>query len=286
MVLEQIIVDWMQLAILALAVGFLLHELGMLSLGHSGLVLAGAYCTGLIALERTAVSTALGAVILLLLLMALTALRVRGDIFAVLTLALSEVTRLLTIGASNVTSGTLGMGPIPRTHWVASSAGAQIIAVIVLSLLAALAIVELRRWPGVVLGSIRDGELFIQGCGVRTRTVRMGAVIGSGLAAILVGVLQAQYYGLASPQMGTIDVSLQALAAAMLAWPLWRQGAPSRAIVGFIVGSLLLVLIPPTLRLIVSGGVGIAEIRQGMFGLILFILVHPRLRLARRLESK
>lgn len=286
MVLEQIVIDWVHLAILAMAVGFLLHEVGMLSLGHSGLVLTGAYCTALFVLHKLSLPAALGIALLLLALMSLTALKVKEDIFAVVTLAIAEMMRLLTVGAAGYTGGTLGLGPIPRHAWIASSTGSQFFATGTLLVSAAIAAGVLKYWPGLILGSVRDGELLAQGFGLRTRLIRTLAVVASGCAALLVGVLQVQYYGLASPRMGSLDVSLQALAAAMIAWPLWQQGRPARALVGFIGGSFLLVLIPPILRLVLSEGADVATIRQGMFGLLLYVLVHPKLALSKKMEAR
>lgn len=276
MVWEQIIIDWTHLVILTMAVGFLLHEVGMLSLGHSGLILIGAYCAGFWVLGQLSLLSASGLVVLALLALSLTAMRVRDDIFAVVTLGFGELIRLFVVGASDLTGGTLGLGPIPRSDWMASAHGAQWMGGVTVVVLGSAVAVLMRSWPGLILGSIRDGELLSQSCGVATGPIRLVAVSASGLAAVVVGALQATYFGLATPNLGTVDISLYAVASAMLGWPLWRQGRPERALIGFIVGSFVLVALPPFLRQVLRTGLDVAVFRQAVFGAVLYCLVHPR----------
>jgi len=284
MVWGQIAIDWAHLAILTMAVGILLHELGMLSLGHAGVLLTGAYCWAFWARGDLSLfgSVAIGGFVLII--MSLTALRVQDDIFAVVTLALGEALRFFTLGAADLTGGSVGLGPIPRSDWVASMRGSQSLGFAAVLAVGWISVVTLRRWPGVVLGSIRDAELLTQGMGIRTRRIRFTVVTLSCTAAVLAGALQVAYYGLATPNMGALDISLQAVAAAMLAWPLWRQNRPIRSTFGFLLGSAIVVLLPPLLRQLVHGGVDVAVVRQALFGTLLYGLVHPRSPLSRLLE--
>jgi branched-chain amino acid transport system permease protein len=283
MIFGQIAIDWAHLAILTMAVGILLHELGMLSLGHAGALLTGAYCWAFWARGDFSIIGSLmigGAV---LVIMSLTALRVQDDIFAVVTLALSESVRLFSLGATDLTGGSVGLGPIPRGDWVASMGGSQWLGVGTVLVLGCISVVTLRRWPGVVLGSIRDSERLTQGIGVRTRRVRFTVVALTGAAAALAGALQVAYFGLATPTMGALDISLQAVASAMLAWPLWRQNYPLRSLVGFLLGSAIIVILPPLIRYTIQGGFDVAVVRQALFGALLYVLVHPRSPLSRLL---
>ena len=284
MIWGQVAIDWAHLAILTMAVGILLHELGMLSLGHAGLLLTGAYCWAFWARGDLSLfgSLAIGGVVLMV--MSLTALRVQDDIFAVVTMALGEALRLFSLGAAELTGGSVGLGPIPRSDWVASARGSQVLGLATVLMVGFVSVVTLRRWPGVVLGSIRDAELLTQGMGVRTRRIRFIVVALTCAAAAIAGALQVAYFGLATPTMGALDVSLQAVAAAMLAWPLWRQNRPMRSTAGFLMGSAIVVIIPPLLRQIIHGGFDVAVLRQALFGALLYGLVHPRSPLSKLLE--
>lgn len=284
MVLDQILIDWAHLSILTLAIGFLLHEVGMLSLGHAGLLLTGAYCWALWARGDLSLVSALSAAAVFLLLMALTSLRVQDDIFAVVTLALAEALRFFVLGAYELTGGSVGLGPVPRSDWVASSHGAQLLALVTGTVVVSVAVLLLARWPGVVLGSIRDGELLSQGIGINTGLTRFMAFALTGVVAEVVGGLQVAYFGVATPQMGELDVSLQSVAAAMLAWPMWRQGRPGRSAIGFLLGAGAITIAPPLLRQLIREGVDVAVLRQALFGALLFGLVHPRSPFSRLLE--
>jgi ABC-type branched-subunit amino acid transport system permease subunit len=276
MVTQQLIVDWAHLMLLTAAVGFLLHEVGLLSLGHAGLLLGGAYATAFVALGM--VSPLMGALVmgLPLILIAAIAAKVRDDIFAVVTLALAETMRLFVLGADKVTQGALGLGPVPRISVMSDGASAGLLGWSAVALALAMAIITLRSWPGLVLGTIRDGELFARGIGINTKAARSVAVMCSGSAALGAGLLQVEYFGVATPTMGNLDVSLQAIAAAMLAWPFWKQGQPLRTAAGFALGAAIVTMLPPLLRLLSPATADAAVLRQALLGVLLFSLVHPR----------
>jgi branched-chain amino acid transport system permease protein len=276
MVLEQVLVDWAHLTLLAAAIGFLLHETGFLSLGHAGLVLAGGYAVAFASLGVLSPLGVVASAVLPLGVLAVVGMRVRDDIFAVVTLAIAEAIRLFVLGADELTQGALGLGPVPRYRLFIDAPLTVITPWVVVLVAVSGAVLVLRQWPGLSLGSIRDGELFSRAVGMRTIWIRFFAVLLSGTGAIVAGALQIQYFGLAAPTMGTLDVSLQAIAAAMLAWPLWRHGRPLSAAIGFVLASLTVVTLPPLLRAIGPSSADAAVWRQAALGILLFSLVHPR----------
>lgn len=286
MVVEQLLVDWAHVTLLATAIGFLLHELGMLSLGHAGLVLVGAYSVAFVGLGVLSPVTVLILAGLPLGVLALVAMRVRDDIFAVMTLAVAESIRLFVLGADRLTDGALGLGPVPRPSWMVAGPYAAMVPWMAVLLTFAAATMALKGWPGLLLGAVRDGELFARGVGLSTTSVRFVAVFLSGAAAMVAGALQIQYFGLATPTMGSVDVSLQAIAAAMLAWPLWRQGRPILTVVGFTLGALIIVVLPPLLRTLGPSTADAAVWRQAVLGVLLFSLVHPRSPFATMLRRR
>lgn len=276
-------IDWLHLTLLTAAQGLLLHEVGLTSFGLAAMLLTGAYAFGFLAMGTVGIASVLLGVLVVVLLSSMVALRVQGDVFAVITLAFCQILHRVAVGAVDLTGGSLGLGPLHRYDFMATDAGATAIAAACLVVVAAIYRGIGRSMIGVVLGGIRDNELYTRAVGHRTRELQLIAVLGSGLVAALAGALGAGYFGLVTPHMGLLDVSLRALAAAMLARPLWRQGRPMSTLAGYAAAAGVLVLTPPLLRTCLPG-VGEAVLRQALFGLALYVLVHPRLA-ARWMEA-
>lgn len=276
MIWSQILIDSTHLWILALAYGFLLHELGILTLGHSGLLLAGAYGYALVAIGQWRLEGGLALVAAVVTLLGLSALRVRGDIFTVLSFAFAESLRYLALGLISVTGGANGLGPIDRPPWLANDGSALTTALCVAGLgVAAYVVFASGRW-GMRAGSLRDDELLARAYGVSSQPIKFLAVAATGLVVSIVGMLQVAYFGLAVPRLGNIDVSLQSIAAAMLALPLWRHGRPWSTVLGLACGAVVLTILPPLLRSLWNAGPDVAVLRQFAFGGALYALVHPR----------
>jgi branched-chain amino acid transport system permease protein len=279
-VLTQILIDWAHLSLLSLAIGFLLFESGVLTLGHAGALLAGAYCVAFLGLGEFGWLPILCLLVAVLGGLALSALRVRGDIFAVTSLALSEALRYTSLGAYELTKGALGLGPIPAT-WLRSDGGAVTAGLIAVACVAVVYFLLIRGWPGIILGAIRDNELVARGAGFATLSTRFAVVSLSGLVAAISGGLQVAYFGSAYPNMGRLEVSLMAFAAVMLASPVWRQGRAGRSVCGILAGTAVIVALPPGLRRLLPGSVDVAILRQILFGSLLYLLVHPSKPLSR-----
>lgn len=272
----QNVVDWLHLWLLTTAQGLLLHELGLTSLGLAAMLLTGAYAFGLLAMGVVGVTGVFIGVLVIAALSSAAVLRVQGDIFAVITLAFCQIMHRIAVGAVDLTGGSLGLGPLRRYSIMATDGNAVVIAAVCVALIAVAYWWVGRSTLGVVLGGIRDDELYARAVGHRARVLQLLAVIAAGVAAALVGALAAGYFGLVTPQMGLLDVSLRALAAAMLARPFWQQGRPLLTLAGYAVAAGLLVIVPPFLRACLPA-VGEAVLRQALFGMILYVLVHPRI---------
>jgi len=279
-IFDQLVLDWAHVALMTLALGVLVQELGMLSLGHTGIALAAAYLAAAVALGILPVIPGVLIGCGLVATIACFALRLRDDIFAVVTLALSEGLRHFFIGAGSLTGGALGLGPVGRPDWLATTAMAATVAWAVFLGLALVVVPLMKGWTGLALGAIRDGELFARAAGIRARRLRLIAVGATATVAAVSGMLQVGYYGLASPSAGSLDITLQAIAAVMIGWRFWRQGRPFRNLLGYAFGAAVVVILPALLRQ-VGAEVALAGVmRQCVFGAMLFCLVHPRFRAA------
>jgi branched-chain amino acid transport system permease protein len=267
-------VDAAHLAVLALAMGFLLHEVGLLALGHVAMLLVGAYAFGSVALGRMSEPAAVVFVAAASAALALTALRVRDDIFAIVGLAGAEGARYLAIGLPPLTGGSLGLGPFARSAWW--SDGGSIIAPVAVLVAALLYWIVARSRLGLAFGAVRDSELLAEARGLRPGVWRFMAVAVTGVVAAGGGALQAGWFGFVSPDLGSLDVGLQAASAALLGAAFWRQGQPLRAISGILAGALMIAALPPLLRATLWGGADLAILRKALFGILLYAAVHPR----------
>lgn len=275
MVPAQIIIDWLHLFVFAMAVGFLLHEVGLISLGHAGMLLCGAYAVGLVLMGENSWVFGLVFVVGLGILLSTTVLRVEADIFAVVTLAFATILHRVSVGAIEWTGGALGLGPVPRTDWIASDLGAITVGGFFAFLVVAIYVAIARMPIGWKLGGIRDNETVTRAQGIPTRRIMFFVVLGTSIVAAIAGVMQALFFGLVTPQMGALDVMLNGLAAAILARPLWKQASPVTTVVGYAIASAILVLVPPLLRQALPETFTVDVVRQAIMGLVLYCLVHP-----------
>lgn len=223
-------VDGLLLAIVALAIGFLIHASGMVSLGHAGFFGASAY---VVAISTTrwdwhplvAVIAAVTLTTLFALAIGALVVRVPGISFAVITLAVGQALYVLVLGAKlrPLTNGfdglpvrysgsILGWGPGQLGNaetfwpvpWIALSALAFIVWLI-----------RQSRW-GKLLEAIRENEERARFCGISTFLPRLLAFVFSGFAASVGGALFALHDSFVSPTNLHWSSSANALVAAIV----------------------------------------------------------------------
>ena len=208
-----------QAAVFALAaVGINLHfgYTGLLNFGQVGFMLIGAYGVA-ISVSTWQLSFWVGILVSILgaalwaLVLGLTALRLRGDYFAIATLAGAEILRLLfrSNPASGTTGGVFGLtqfaddfyalNPIPAGRYGASSSFAfdhrtlwVMLVGWVLALLAASLTFLLARSPwGRVIKAIREDEDVVKSAGKNVVTYKMQSLVIGGVMGGLAGALLA-----------------------------------------------------------------------------------------------
>jgi branched-chain amino acid transport system permease protein len=201
-------------AILALALNFQWGVGGMVNFGLAGLYSLGAYTAALLAVKAGAnsfVATA-GAILVVgavCAVVALVTLRVaEEDYFAIVTLGVGEMLRLVVLNEDWLTGGSLGVTGIPRP--LESTVGAEHYAYVqfgiaALALLATVAFLNvIARSPfGRVMRAIREDDVVAATLGkdVLWARVRIFA-IGGGLIG-LAGALHAFYYRYIDPTQFT-----------------------------------------------------------------------------------
>lgn len=233
-------------AMVAVGVGFLLHQTGLVSFGHAAFYGSGAYTLALL-LERTSLDP-LAAVILswmagtaLAALIGIVAIRVPGIGFAMLTLAFGQAIHTFAL-KSKFTGGFDGI--VVETPETIAGLDASIFqqtesfwpiawGALLLSLLGLYLLS--RSSLGRLLIAIRENEERARFLGYRTYLPRVVAFTASGSVAALAGTLYALHRSFVSPQALSFTRSGDALIQALL--------GGTESLAGPVVGSFAYVLL-------------------------------------------
>lgn len=215
-------------AVLAVGVGLLLRQNGMVSFGHALFFGVSGYGVGILMQARLmpaelAIALALVAVALTAFLVGLVIVRVPGVAFGMLTLAIGQMFYLTASRSRGLTGGADGM----NIDWPAQLFGIPVsqllkpgamfvlcwsVLVIVLFLLALL----LRGRFGSVTEAVRDNEERARFIGIRTLMPRALVFALSAFVSALAGILSALNTGFVSPETLHWNVSGVALMMAVV----------------------------------------------------------------------
>lgn len=229
-------------SILALGLNVIVGEAGLLHLGIAAFFGLGAYITGVLTVPANpfhggfwlvlAASTAgasLAGVVL-----AAPVLRLRGDYFALVTLAFGEVVRFALRNFEEITGGTRALNPIPPPAppgWLAAvlaplgveadfSRDGRLFYWLDLGLLLLVAVM-LHRLRTSALGrawrAVREDELAAACLGINTARVKLAALaIGSGLAGLAGSLYAYKITSTASPDAFDFSRSVIVLCAVLV----------------------------------------------------------------------
>lgn len=266
------------LAALAVSLNLIFGFTGQLSFFHAASFGVSAYVTGILVTTYGwsfwgALLPALGLVALLAGTVGTICFRfkLREFYFAVVTMAFSEMIRLLAANWSSVTNGTLGMTVTAQPRiWLPAGdlvfSGARVWYYVALALLVVTYIVcqrVLASWIGRCLAAIRLNEQLGETLGVNVVLYKLlSFVVGSVLAG-LTGAFYAFYTGFIEPHYMSITQSLDIVAMVLL--------GGVHSLFGPVIGGIVLTALPHVIE------VG-AELRIILYGAILIfvILVMPR----------
>jgi branched-chain amino acid transport system permease protein len=272
----------------------LMGRFGLTSLGHGAFLGIGAYTTALL-WNGWGVSPWLGLPVALACAAAAAVLlgypcfrfRVVGHYFALVTLALGEVVRLIITAERNVTGGSLGM-TLKRTQghavWALQFGRKEVWYYVALGVWVAGLLVWTsldRSMTRRAMDAIGEDEAAAAAIGIRVTRFKLGITLLSAMLTAVGGMLYAQYITYLNPEtLSGIDVSLRIVFAAIV--------GGMYALLGPTLGTALTTVLSEYLR--VAFGVrfiGLAETIYGLL-LILFIVFLPEgiwggaVRLSRR----
>ena len=263
----------------------LMGRLGLVSFGHGAFIGVGAY-TVVLAWNFLGWSPWLSAPIAVLLALALAAMvgwpcfrfGIIGNYFAIVTLALSEVARLLIIALRDWTGGTLGITPKPppadpgAAFWSLQFADKQVWFYV--ALIAWLLGLAVWRWldrsmQRTALDAISEDEEAAASIGIDVTRRKLAVTLLSAGLTCMGGVLYALYQRYINPEtVSGLTLSLQIVFGVI-------AGGMS-VVLGPTVGAVLLLAMSEGLRLALGNdAAGIDRLIYGAL-LVVFIIYLPR----------
>lgn len=268
-------------ALLALGLNLHFGYTGLINFGHVAFFAVGAYTSAILTLGGWPIPLGLVAATLLAGLAAypigLATLRLREDYLAIVTLALSEVVRLIALNEAWLTNGPNGLAGIPRP-FASLGAGTKEVAYFALLfgivLLVFLILQRLGRSPfGRTLQAIREDEDAVTALGKDVYGFKMRSLIVGAALAGLAGGLYAHYIQYVVPEQFIPLVTFYVWIAVILG------GSGSN--LGAIIGTVVLLTFMEGTRFLgdflpsIDAG-QIAALRFVVVGLALILLIRFR----------
>lgn len=259
---------------LAVSFNLVFGYCGQLSLFHSAAFGIGAYGTSVLVMKfgwgfwaALLPSLALAVVLAVAVGMLCFAFKLREFYFAIVTMAMAELVRLLVQNWNSVTDGTLGMTTVitPAVgDWAINGTvrwyyAALVLLVVVMAVCGAL----VRGWTGRCFEAIRLNDTLAESLGISVFVYKLLAFVAASALAALIGAFYGAYSGFVEPRYLAIANSLDIIAMVLL--------GGVGTLYGPVIGAFVLTLLPHVIALS-------AELRVMVYGAILIfvILAMPR----------
>ncbi len=264
-------------AILAISFNIQLGYGRLFNLSHIALFGIGAYTSALLTVDAGMpfiVGFILGGLVAAFfgMLIAIPALQLRGDYFAIATLGFAEIIRIITHNERWLTHGQFGVSGIARPEIVGISFASYELFVVLtfILLLITYAVMEkLIRSPfGRVLKGIRENETAAMSLGKNIFRFKLQTMVICSFFAGLAGSLYAHYVQYISPK----DFAMAPLLAVLVMVVLGGIGNNR----GSILGAAIFMIIPELLRFSGLPSDIYAPVRQLIVGLMLVLLMLTR----------
>jgi branched-chain amino acid transport system permease protein len=236
-------------AVLALGLNLVVGQTGLLNLGYVAFYAIGAYTYAILStrfgltfwpgLAAGALSAAASAAIV-----GLPTLRLRGDYFAIVTLGLGEITRIVLNNWDRLTGGPNGIANIRRPVIAGYALSTPLDFYYLILFLAVLTVLAMRRLIASRIGrawiAIREDETAAEAMGINTFKLKLLAFILGSAWAGAVGVFFAAKMAFVSPESFTFFESVMILCMVVL--------GGMGSIPGIILGAFLLIALPEVFR--------------------------------------
>lgn len=223
--------------VLAVSLNLVVGFTGQLALGHAGFMAIGAYLSGY--LSKTyhlpfILVLVLGGLLasLLALIVGIPTLKLKGDYFAITTLAFGEIIKGI-ITNTDIIGGARGLSGIPRQT---NFTWAFIIMVITILIVYNI----IHSSQGRAMISVRENEIAAEAMGVNTFKYKVLAFVIAAFIAGVAGGLYAHYYTFIQPQSFSFMKSIEILTFVVFG----GMGSLS----GSVIATFILTALPEALR--------------------------------------
>lgn len=232
-------------AVLAITLNFIMGYAGIFSIAHAIFFGVGAYSAAWFAMNASAniflvIPVAMVVAGALSLVLALPALRVRGEYFVAASLGLQVLGVTVFSEWKSVTGGLGGMIGIPPAdlfgYTVADPVQFLLLAICCLIPVLLATSVLLRSSFGRNLKAIRDSESAAHAFGKNVAIIKTMSVVISAMLAAVAGALYAFYMGFINVESFMLDTSVLLMAMVII--------GGTGTLMGPIVGTVLLMLLP------------------------------------------
>lgn len=235
--------------VLALGLNLIVGQAGLLNLGYVSFYAVGAYTYAILS-TRFGVTFWPGllaggaAAAVFSGLIGIPTLRLRGDYFAIVTLGLGEITRILLNNLDSLTNGPNGISDIGRPVIGGFALTRPLHFYYLILIIAVLTIIAMSRIMASRIGrawiAIREDETAAEAMGIDTFRLKLLAfMLGSAWAGVA-GVFFAAKMAFVSPESFTFSESVMILCMVVL--------GGMGSIPGIILGAFLLIALPEFLR--------------------------------------
>jgi branched-chain amino acid transport system permease protein len=235
--------------VLALGLNIVVGQAGLLNLGYVAFYAIGAYTYAIL-------STSFGlsfwpglfaggsVAAIFALFLGMPTLRLRGDYFAIVTLGLGEITRIVLNNLDNLTGGPNGISKIGRPVLAGYEFHTTLDFYYLITAIAIITVFAMHRLISSRIGrawiAIREDEVAAEAMGINTFKLKLLAfVLGSAWAGV-VGVFFAAKMAFVSPESFTFFESVMILCMVVL--------GGMGSIPGIVLGALLLITLPEVFR--------------------------------------
>jgi len=254
---------------LQLAIGFN----GLLNLGHIAFFGIGAYTSALLGLNGVSFCFCLFAAGIMAMLfgflLSIPTNKLKGDYLALATMGFTFVIYAILLNWTELTKGPLGLPGIPRPNLFGISFLNNfnfLILTLIITLISYFIIKRITESPfGKVLESIRDDELAARVLGKNSFKIKSVCLTISAFFAGIAGSLYASYITFIDPSSFTIMQLIPVLLIVIVG------GLASLG--GTILATIILILIPESLRFIGFPSSIVGPARQILYALILILIL-------------
>jgi branched-chain amino acid transport system permease protein len=259
---------------LVASLNLLIGHASILSFAHASFYGIGAYVTAMLTVYAgwdwlPAVAAAVVATAAIAFLIGVPTLRLGGDYFILALFGFQLIVVDVILNLDDVTNGPFGIRGIPRpsvNDYGLASGWPFLIGTAVVTGIVFLIVRRIVTSPlGGKLHAIRDDETVAAALGINVaRTKTMIFTVAAALAAVI-GGMTAFYFRFVAANAFNSEVMILLLAMAFVGGTMSLWGA--------VAGPAILVLFPELFRFIGPVGVDLAKVQQGLYGLLLVLLM-------------